>query len=87
MNKWQVINLVDSKRLSFDDYYQFLDWLYDNGFHIVKECDELVKSKFIEEWEKFTEVVLEGKDAIQKNTVAILELAQLIDKHKADKEE
>lgn len=80
-----MMKLIIKRGLSFDDYYEFLDWLYNNGFHIVKEYDSPPKSKFMEEWSKS---IAEWNRLyfVANESTKIDKLVELIDKHKEDKE-
>jgi len=68
---------------SFVSHGEFFDWLYDNGYEIIKT--DPPKSKFMEEWGKVGIKPSEYFDGVGI-WKAMRELVLLIDKHKADKE-
>ena len=81
---------------SFDGHFNMIDWLYSNGYQIVKlkvttesigTLEINPKSKFMEDARSVLDW-LDGQDKyINKDRTihAIGELMRLIDKHKADK--
>lgn len=64
------------------DEHRLINWLYHNGYEVVKKADTSPKSRFMEEWIEFYKSNIDGfKDSSRMNLVAIRQLAQLIDKH------
>ena len=86
MNKREIVHVIRS--LSFSDYFEFLEWLYGNGYEIVKAESPKsaratkLKSKFMEEWEAILDNAIENR---HPDIRMVRDLATLIDKHKADK--
>ena len=80
----KIIQEQIRKDRTFDGHFDFFDWLYDNGYEIIKP--DPPKSKFMEEWGKlYRKMINEGRSEGHP-TEYIMGLAELIDKHKADKE-
>ena len=67
---------------------KLLDWLYENGYEIIKVKDS-PKSKFMEEVEEKMTSFMVGKNdpfvAIEAIYKRLCTLTQLIDKYKMDK--
>ena len=98
MNKEEAKKTIEQQirdDRSFDGHFNMIDWLYDNGYQIVKlkvttesigTLEINPKSKFIEEWEKERVCADRFSDDLEKDRWLMNKLIDLIDKHKADKE-
>ena len=94
MNKEETKKTIEQQirdDRSFDGHFNMIDWLYSNGYQIVKlkvttesigTLEINPKSKFMEEWEAILDNAIENR---HPDIRMVRDLATLIDKHKADK--